>query len=352
VKRILIIEDNAEIMNNLSEILQLAGYSTLTAENGKTGIETAIAEQPDLIICDITMPVLDGYGVLHLLHKNMALRNTPFIFVSSKCEKDEIRKGMEMGSDDYITKPFNVTELLNSVAIRLKKADQIKQDLSPNFKGVQSLLNAATNKDVQESIKESGSIQRYQKAQEIYMAGQTPGYLYFIVKGKVRTYKRNDDGKELIVGLYNEGDFFGYTALLEQRTYSENAEALEYAELVTIPREDFETLLFNNYSILHKFMQLLSKNVTEKEEQLLGIAYNSLRKKVSTALLFLYKKYNPSGTEKYSIDMSRDSLAALTGVAKESLIRTLGDFRDEKMIEIKEGAIFVIDKKKLERILN
>jgi CRP-like cAMP-binding protein len=93
---------------------------------------------------------------------------------------------------------------------------------------------------------------------------------------------------------------------------------------------------------------LLSRNVTEKEDQLLGIAYNSLRKKVSVALLSLYKKYNPSESQNFYIDMSRDSLAALTGVAKESLIRTLGDFRDEKMIDIKEGLIYLTDRKKLE----
>lgn len=352
MKKILLIEDNVEIGENIAEILHLAGYSTLIAVNGKEGVELAIAELPDLIICDIMMPVLDGYGVLHLLHKNKALRNIPFIFLTARAEKAEIRKGMEMGGDDYITKPFDTTGLLNAIESRLRKSDQLKQELPPDIQGLQTLMSTAINKDMQELMKEGHSIQKYKKRQDIYMEDHRPTCLYYVLKGKVRTYKRNEEGKELVIGLYNEGDFLGYTALLEQRAYKESAEAMEDADLVIIPREDFEALLFNNPAVMHKFIQLLSKNITEKEEQLLGIAYNSLRKKVSTALLSLYNKYNASGHESYSFDMSRDSLAALTGVAKESLIRTLGDFRDEKLIAIKAGQITVINPKKLAYMAN
>ncbi|MGF6927118.1 CheY-like chemotaxis protein [Chitinophaga sp. W2I13] len=87
MKKILIIEDNIEIRENIAEILELASYSTLTAENGKEGMEMAITQLPDLIICDIMMPVLDGYGVLHMLHKNKRLRNTPFIFLFREVRK-------------------------------------------------------------------------------------------------------------------------------------------------------------------------------------------------------------------------------------------------------------------------
>ena len=112
---ILVIEDNNEIRENTAEILQLAGYETFTAENGKIGVETALREKPDLIVCDIMMPVLDGYGVLHLLNKNESTRNIPFIFLSAKTERTDLRKGMEMGADDYITKPFEEIELLKAI---------------------------------------------------------------------------------------------------------------------------------------------------------------------------------------------------------------------------------------------
>ena len=346
------IEDNTDIRENVAEILELAGYTTLTAVNGKLGVELAMAEYPDLILCDTMMPVLDGYGVLHLLHKNKELRNIPFIFLSAKTERAEIRKGMELGADDYITTPFDATELLNAVESRLHKAELLKAELPAGLNGLQTLMKTMTNKDLHVALSEGRNVLKYKKRQEIYMEGCHPTSLYYVLSGKVRAYKRNDDGKELVVGLYNEGDFLGYTALLEQRVYKENADALDDAELAIIPREDFETLLFNNSGVMHKVVQLLSRKVTETEEQLLGIAYNSLRKKVSTALLQLYNKYNPTGNEQYSIDMSRDNLASLTGVAKESLIRTLGDFRDEKLINIKDGLIIVTNKKGLEYMVN
>src|SRR6187397_733593 len=127
MKKILLIEDNDNIRENTAEILQLANYNVFTAADGKLGVEAALKNKPDLIICDIMMPVLDGYGVLHLLHKNPTLQNTPFIFLTAKSERAEMRKGMELGADDYLTKPFQGTELLNAVESRLRKVDLMKQ---------------------------------------------------------------------------------------------------------------------------------------------------------------------------------------------------------------------------------
>ena len=108
--------------------MELANYKVVTAPNGKMGIETALAELPDLIVCDIMMPVLDGYGVLHTLHKNESVKNIPFIFLTAKTERSDLRRGMELGADDYITKPFSGTELLNAIEGRLKKADLLKEE--------------------------------------------------------------------------------------------------------------------------------------------------------------------------------------------------------------------------------
>src|SRR3954471_17516952 len=125
---ILLIEDNKEVRENTAEILELAGYNVSTAADGKKGVEEVNKRKPDLIICDIMMPVLDGYGVLHLLGKNEDTANIPFIFLTAKTERLEIRKGMEMGADDYITKPFDKIELLNAIESRLKKAESIKKE--------------------------------------------------------------------------------------------------------------------------------------------------------------------------------------------------------------------------------
>src|SRR6187401_22999 len=135
-QRILLIEDNNEIRENTAEILELSNYTVDTAENGKIGVEKALANKPDLIICDIMMPVLDGYGVLHLLGKNSNTTNIPFIFLTAKTERADLRKGMEMGADDYITKPFDKIELLNAVESRLKKADSIKKEYKKDIDGL------------------------------------------------------------------------------------------------------------------------------------------------------------------------------------------------------------------------
>ncbi len=136
MKSILVIDDNADIRENTAEILDLAGYKTFTAENGKKGVDIAIKEKPDVIVCDIMMPELDGYGVLHLLRKNQETLNIPFIFLTAKTERSDFRKGMEMGADDYITKPFEDIELLNAIEVRLKKAEILDNKYASSPQGI------------------------------------------------------------------------------------------------------------------------------------------------------------------------------------------------------------------------
>src|SRR4026208_538706 len=140
MKRILLIEDNDDIRSNTAEILELSNYKVIVAENGKIGIEKAIEHKPDLIICDIMMPVLDGYGVLHAVHKNESIRNTPFIFLTAKTERSDFRKGMELGADDYITKPFEEIELLNAIETRLKKAAILDNRYASSQQGITAFL--------------------------------------------------------------------------------------------------------------------------------------------------------------------------------------------------------------------
>ena len=148
------------------------------------------------------------------------------------------------------------------------------------------------------------------------------------------------------------GDFIGYIALLEGSVYKDTAEALEETELAVIPKEDFEELINTNKDVAQKFIRMLAKNVSAKENQLLGLAYNSLRKKVADALIMMQTKYKLTKEEKFVIDISRESLATIAGTATESLIRTLSDFRNEKLIDIKDGHIIIINQKKLEHLLN
>src|SRR6185295_10287948 len=179
MKKILLIEDNDDIRNNTAEILELSNYKVITAENGKRGIEMAMEHVPDLIICDIMMPVLDGYGVLHAVHKNDSIKNTPFIFLTAKTERSDFRKGMELGADDYITKPFDGTELLNAVDSRLKKNDLLRQELATGLEGMEQLMQASFGKDVLQSLIENRNVNSYKKKQTIYSEGNHPNRLYY-----------------------------------------------------------------------------------------------------------------------------------------------------------------------------
>ncbi len=126
-KKILVIEDEDQIRENLEEILQLSDFKTLIAPNGKIGLEIAKTKLPDLIICDIMMPELDGYSVLSALRKNEATVNIPLIFVTAKAERLDFRHGMEIGADDYLTKPFTTEELLKAIATRLHKQSLVQR---------------------------------------------------------------------------------------------------------------------------------------------------------------------------------------------------------------------------------
>ncbi|PUZ29743.1 transcriptional regulator [Chitinophaga parva] len=349
---ILLIEDNDDIRENTAEILELANYHMLTAANGKIGVQLALAHHPDIIICDITMPVLDGYGVLHLLHKNEAMENIPFIFLTASAERSEMRKGMELGADDYITKPFDATELLNAIESRLRKSARLKQDNGIGIDGLSSLIQAVSGKDLLDALHQDRNINRYKKKQIVYTEGNHPASLFYVLKGKVKTYRRNDNGKELITGLFGAGEFLGYVPMLENSVYRDQAEAIDDTELAVIPRSDFEELALHNPEVMQKFIRILTRNILEREQQLLSIAYNSLRKKVADALLTLWRKYNISSQAQFSLEVSRDNLAAVAGVAKESLIRTLGDFREERLLAIKEGCIFLTDIPRLEQMMN
>lgn len=351
MKTILVIEDNEDIRENVEEILTLSDYKVLTAANGKEGVEAAQKNIPDLIICDIMMPGIDGYGVLHVLHKDPLTQNIPFIFLTSKSERSDFRAAMEMGADDYITKPFSGNELLNAIESRLKKTEIIKKTLTADIDGLNELRSALSNNKTLEDLTAESNVNDYKKRQVIYKTGNHPHYLFYILKGKVKTFKTHEDGKDLVIDLYNEGDFFGYTTLIENGIYKDTAEAIEETELALIPRKDFEQLLNTNPAIARKLISLLSKNVVSKEDHLLGIAYNTLRKKVAEALISMQKKYHTNKQEPYTIDISREELATIAGTATESLIRTLSDFKSENLIDIKTSKITIIDEKKLYNLI-
>ena len=350
MKKILIIEDNVEIRENIAEIVELAGYEPMTAANGKEGVRLASESTPDLVICDIMMPELDGYGVLHILSKKDDTAAIPFIFLTAKAEKSDMRKGMNLGADDYLTKPFDDTELLDAIEIRLKKTEILKKEYETSANGFNSFINDAKSIQNLEHLHENKKPRHYKKKNDLYREGEYPNYLYFVVSGKIKTIKTNEDGKELITGIYTPGEFFGYEALLENKDHPDSAEAIENSEVINIPRDNFFDLLYNNREVSKKFIQLLSNKISEKEDKLLHLAYNSVRQRTAEALLDVSKKFNPEANEGFELSVSREDIANMVGTATESVIRVISEFKDENIVETHAGKIVITDMEKLKQV--
>ncbi|MBV8176165.1 MAG: response regulator, partial [Verrucomicrobia bacterium] len=140
MKRILVIEDEPEMRRNLTTILRLENFDPLPAENGVVGVELAKKKKPDVILCDVMMPELDGYGVLAALRADPATVTIPFIFLTAKGEKPDIRAGMNLGADDYLTKPVAKPDLLSAIRSRLERAvQQAVPEFKPNFDSARPL---------------------------------------------------------------------------------------------------------------------------------------------------------------------------------------------------------------------
>lgn len=347
--KLLLIEDNVEVLENTAEILELADYEVFTAQNGKIGVKTAIDVQPDLIICDIMMPELDGYGVLHLLSKRADTAQIPFIFLTAKSEGTDFRKGMGMGADDYLTKPFEELDLLNSIESRLAKRSLFSPEATKNDT-LDDFLTKASQFVSLDELLEHQKKRTFKKKHIIYYDHDQPAHLYYINRGKIKTFLINQDGKEYITGLFNEGDYFGYIPLIGDAPYEDNAEALEEVELTLIPKNDFKTLLFNNKTISNRFIKLLANNISNKEEQLLELAYDTVRKRVARSLLVLDEKFNANTPQKSAISISRDDLANMVGTATESVIRMLSEFKEDNYITITGSKITIKNKTALEKL--
>jgi DNA-binding NarL/FixJ family response regulator len=141
VKKILVIEDEPEMRRNITSLLRYCNYQPISAENGKVGVEAARREIPDLILCDVMMPELDGHGVLQALQKDESLARIPFIFLTAKGEKEDLRSGMNLGADDYLTKPVANSDLVEAIEARLRRVgQQASREFKADFSSHEPLL--------------------------------------------------------------------------------------------------------------------------------------------------------------------------------------------------------------------
>lgn len=352
MKKILLIEDNDDIRGNTAEILTLAQYNVFTAVNGKEGVETALKEKPDIIVCDIMMPILDGYGVLHLLSKNTETAHIPFIFLTAKADQIDFRKGMEIGADDYVTKPFDDVQLLKAIEVRLKKNDILKKEISKNIEGIDEFIGDIKELVSIENISKTTDLKYYKKKDYIYKEGSYAKGVYFINNGKVKTYRTNEFGKELITQLYSAGDFFGHLSLLKEEKYDETATALDDVEIYMIAKEDFLSLIYKNPAVSKKFISILSNNVVDTQKKLIQIAYDSVRKRAAEALIELFNKYKKDEETQFTISICREDIAHIVGTSTETIVRALTEFKQEKLIDVSGSSITILNYQKLKDMRN
>ena len=350
-KKVLVIEDNDDIRENIIEILELAGYTVYEANTGKPGVELARKHLPDIILCDIMMPGLDGYGVLYMLNKYPETGTIPFIFLTAKAEHVDLRKGMEMGADDYLTKPFDDMELLNAIESRLNKKEQLDGFYSKSLDDLEQLALKSNGMDELKKTIADRKVRRVKKSQTIYNEGDHPQGIYLVLSGRFKTVKLAEDGRELITGIYAKDDYIGINSLLGAEQYTETAQAIEDGSFCLLPKDTIDHFLSGFTDVGKKFIQILSNNIKEKEEQLLQMAYHSVRKRLAEVLLRLLKQ-QPADNSNECLKVSREEMASMAGMATETVSRILSDFKEEKLIEKKGSLIQILNKERLAKLKN
>lgn len=348
MKKILLIEDDVTLRENTAELLELSNYDVITAPNGKVGVEMAFNTLPNIIVCDIMMPELDGYGVLEALAHKEKTKHIPFIFLSAKTERKDVRKGMDLGADDYITKPFEEEELLSAIESRLAKAEILK-DLRGNDDDIKvEEPEMKSLNDLKNFFDDNGKVLNYSEGEIIYKEGQNSNYIYLISKGLVKCNKLDEQGKELTTALHQEDDLFGYTSFTQNIPYQETVTAVKDTKAVAISKNDLRDILSNNPQVTLDLIQLLTSDITNVKDQLLQMAYSTVKKRTATTILKFAEKLNRKPKE--AIRISRNDLAGVAGIATESLIRTLSNFKDLGIIEIEGRNIKILDINKLQQI--
>ncbi|MNK34252.1 Fumarate and nitrate reduction regulatory protein [compost metagenome] len=348
MKRILIIENNADLLSSYTEILTKTGFEVLIALYGDTGINEAITKVPDLILCNTLIPHIDGFGVLSVLSKNSATAHIPFIFVSHTAKSTNFRKGMDMGADDFITRPFRDNQLIKAVEARLIKSKS-RVDAS------QSLPESSDNKfliekgidHLQETILQS-NFRRIKKKQVLYSEGDYNQGIYFLKEGCIKTFKVNSDGRQLITNIYNSNSLIGLGYLMIDGPLGESAEAVEYSSVYFIAKKTILDLLKADTNLNHYIIRMLSSDLAHKNDRLVELAYESVRKRLSKIIIQLNKNSFPIN----EVEISRDELAGLAGTATETVSRILTDFKQLGLIKRNGNFINITNYEGLSRSSN
>lgn len=343
-KNILVIEDDRLLAENIMELLELSGYRVVICYDGKNGFKKAVQEIPDLIISDIIMPGVDGYELFKALQQNQKTCNIPFIFLSAKADPGDVRKGMNLGADDYITKPFNEDDLILAVEKRLeKRALAFRKKNIPQKKSSEFQLE-----ELKKFFRTYGEQLEAEKHEEIFLEGRNATNIYLLEYGLVKTFKLDEYGKELITGISKVGEFIGFYSFKTPSSYPESASSLERSILYRLSYQEFVHMLKQNQDLTLEYAELLSTHLDILKSHLLEMAYGSVLKKTASTLLEFAQKTN--GGSPPILKVSRSDMASVAGISTESFIRSLSSLKAEGIIDIVGRNIMILNLPKLQKI--
>jgi len=334
MKKILVAEDHLQVRENIAELLGLAGYQCIAAADGREAVEKAISNAPDLILCDVMMPQLDGYGVIKILRSNPKTASIPLIFLTARSAQEDLRKGMGLGAADYITKPFDNAELLQAIELRLLMAERETEITTPE------MLEVSSSKKWKEMLQSIGETRHFHRKDVLMEMENQPRYVMLVLSGLLKRVIYSRDGRELIVSFYAASDFCAFEHLLADTKEEYSMIAVEDSAVVFVETERFVRLMEEQESLKSELIAITHSGVLNLRDRLCRTAFDPVRSRVAAALLELLN-IRPD------MALYRDDLAGYIGISKETLIRYLSDLREEGLILISEHHIRILNVKGL-----
>lgn len=333
---ILVVEDQLEVRENLIETLELADYIVYGAADGHEGVRLVREHLPQLILCDVMMPKLDGYGVLELLQADENTRHIPLVFLTAKAEREDLRRGMNLGAADYVIKPFYQDELLRVVQQRILPIGNNASSTESTNPFPRTALT-----EILASVQEKGRERSFSDRAIIYFAGDSPQSFFRVVKGRVKLFSETSFGKCLTIDSIGAGGWFGLEDIVADSAHSFSAAAYPEATVTIVDRVELESVLRKHPNLYQWLASQFAQDLTLRAEQLLQIAYFSVRKRVAEFLLRSVKGLSVAGTH---IDLRREDIAESVATTSESVTRVLTEFRKEGLVELPEhGGVVLLN---------
>ena len=305
---------------------------------------------PDLILCDIMMPEMDGYTVAYTLKQSPDTAEIPFLFLTAKAEKMDIRKGMELGADDYLTKPYSSLELLSAIETRIKKVNTVEK-LGSNSFDLQ-FRDGELLKNLKIVIDEYGlKPKKFKKKELLYTEAANPIQIYLVHSGVIKIYTPINGDRDFISHFVLKDELLGLEELMLGEPFSNYAMALVDTMVYPISKDLWMKTIKSNPALMLNIVKRQRDKKVYIESKLALNAFKSVRKRVASALLELQVIFTMHAKSDF-IHISREDLANFVGVSPETVIRALSEFKKQKQIVIESGKIKVVDSDFLKNIRN